>query len=307
MILRLVILAMLHGLLSACNLVSDRRPADASTSIILATTLREWQPTDTPDAVILGLHSFGDYGAAFDTLGPYFAEAGHLLVSYDQAGFGERSQQGKWAGEKQLVSEAVAQIEHLYERYQRPVFLIGESLGGAVAILAALKVPEKVAGIALAGPAVREGIRLRYGWNAAIASAAFIAPGYRLTVDRQPDDPTLAAHSAQRLANDPRVIRNVRMDSYWGLIQLADNASDRAPALTTPSLLLYGGRDNSVPEAGIQHLRAHLADRGEYRFYPQGPHLLLQGAQWQTVADDILDWIARTRTEIGLTGRAPCC
>lgn len=294
MILRLITLVMLHGLLSACNLVSDKRAEEPVAPAPLADTLRQWQPADSPDAVILGLHSFGDYGAAFDALGPYFADAGHLLVSYDQAGFGERIEQGHWAGEEQLVSEAVTQIEQLYERYQRPVFLIGESLGGAVAILAALEVPDKVAGIVLAGPAVREGIRLRYGWNAAIASAAFIAPGYQLTVDRQPDDPNLAAHSARRLAEDPRVIRNVRMDAYWGLIKLADNASDRAPSIQTPSLLLYGGQDNSVPEAGISHLHDHLADQGEYRFYPRGPHLLLQGPQWQLVADHILDWMART-------------
>jgi len=294
MILRLVTLIMLHGLLSACNLVSDKRAEDTAAPAALTDTLRNWQPADNPDAVILGLHSFGDYGAAFDALGPYFADNGHLLVSYDQAGFGERAQQGQWAGEDQLVSEAVYQIEQLYERYQRPVFLVGESLGGAVAMLAALEVPDKVAGIVLAGPAVREGIRLRYGWNAAIASAAFLAPGYQLTVNRDPDDPNLAADSAQRLANDPRVIREVRMDAYWGLIQLADSASDQAPSLQVPSLLLYGGKDNSVPAAGISHLHDHLADRGEYRFYPQGPHLLLQGPQWQNVADHILDWVART-------------
>lgn len=294
MILRLVTVVMLNGLLSACNLLSDQRAEETATPAAATDTLRQWQPAGKPDAVILGLHSFGDYGAAFDALGPYFADNGHLLVSYDQAGFGERIQQGQWAGEEQLVSEAVFQIEQLYERYQRPVFLMGESLGGAVAILAALEVPEKVAGIVLAGPAVREGIRLRYGWNAAIASAAFIAPGYQLTVDRRPDDPNLAAHSAQRLATDPRVIREVRMDAYWGLIKLADSASDQAPSIQTPSLLLYGGKDNSVPAAGISHLHDHLADQGEYRFYPQGPHLLLQGPQWQTVADHILDWIART-------------
>lgn len=294
MILRLITLVMLHGLLSACNLLSDKRAEEPVAPAPLADTLRQWQPVDNPDAVILGLHSFGDYGAAFDALGPYFADAGHLLVSYDQAGFGERIEQGHWAGEEQLVSEAVAQIKQLYERHQRPVFLIGESLGGAVAILAALEVPDKVAGMVLAGPAVREGIRLRYGWNAAIASAALLAPGYQLTVNRDPDDPNLAADSAQRLASDPRVIREVRMDAYWGLIQLADSASDQAPSLQTPSLLLYGGKDNSVPAAGISHLHDHLANQGEYRFYPEGPHLLLQSPRWQQVADDILDWIDRT-------------
>ncbi len=295
MILRLVLIVMLHGLVTACNLVSDKRPGDPVAPPSMADTLRLCEPASRPEAVVLGLHSFGDYGAAFDALGPAFAEAGILVASYDQAGFGERQQQGRWAGETQLVTDAISQIQRLYDRYQRPVFLIGESLGGAVAILAALEAPQKVAGIILAGPAVREGIRFRYGWNAAIASAAFILPGYRLTVDRQPDDPSLSAASAQRLATDPRVIRDVRMDAYWGLIQIADSASDQAPSLQVPTLLLYGGNDNSVPKAGIHHLRDHLAGQGDYRFYPDAPHLLLQSPQWPRIAEDIRQWIERTR------------
>ena len=62
MILRLVTLVMLHGLLSACNLVSDKRAEDTPAPAPLTDTLRQWQPAGEPHAVILGLHSFGDYG-----------------------------------------------------------------------------------------------------------------------------------------------------------------------------------------------------------------------------------------------------
>ncbi|MDX1803956.1 MAG: alpha/beta fold hydrolase [Alcanivorax sp.] len=260
----------------------------------LSPTLRQWTPdTDTPRGVILGLHSFGDFGAAFDLLGPDLANHGYLVRSYDQAGFGDRGLHGYWAGQPRLVADACGQIRDLAQHYRQKVWLIGESLGGAVAMLAALQCSDQVAGLVLAAPAVREGIRFRYGWNALIKTAATVWPGYLLNVDRDPDDPTLTPYSAHRLARDPRVMRKVRMDCYWGLIQLADSASDQAGELKQPTLLLYGGKDESVPVAGITHLRQHLQGHLNYHFYPQGPHLLLQSRQWQTVAGDILQWLDR--------------
>lgn len=288
--LRIAIILMISFLLNACsfgaNVAAETPPLDS--------TLRHWSPETEPEAVVLALHSFGDFSAAFEQLGPRFSDAGLYLESYDQAGFGERQFQGRWAGEERLVQEAAQRIQHLSTVYQQPVFVMGESLGGAVAILSALEQPESVAGIILSAPAVREGIRFRYGWNLAIASAAAVAPGYRVSVERDPTDPSLAPAHAERLASDERVIRQVRLDSYWGLIQLADSASDLAPALVQPGipvLLLYGENDNSVPDAGIHALRQHLQAQITYYSIPDGPHLLLQGKQWQTTSQLIIDWI----------------
>lgn len=288
--LRIAIILMFPFLLNACTLgksVATETPP-------LSNTLRHWSPDSEPDAVVLALHSFGDFSAAFAQLGPRFSESGLYLESYDQAGFGERQLEGRWAGEEQLVQEASQRIQHLSSLYQQPVFVMGESLGGAVAILAALENPDSVAGIILSAPAVREGIRFRYGWNLAIASAAAVAPGYRVSVERDPEDPSLAPANAQRLATDDRVMRQVRLDSYWGLIQIADSASDRVPnliPLQIPVLLLYGENDNSVPEAGILALRQHLQQQLTYHPVPGGPHLLLQGAQWQATSQLIIHWI----------------
>lgn len=283
-------IVMITFLLNACG---ARQPFDAE-KLPLSPTLRQWQPVSSPGAVVLGLHSFGDYSAAFTQLGPLFANAGIYLESYDQAGFGERQIEGRWAGESLLVKEAARRIAYLSEVYHQPVFVMGESLGGAVAILAALEHPQNVAGIILSAPAVREGIRFRYTWNVAIAGAAALAPGYRVKVERDPQDPLLAPSQARRLAQDDKVIRQVRLDSYWGLIQLADSASDLAPTLNqndTPVLLLYGERDTSVPEAGIVALRQHLQGQLTYHAIAQGPHLLLQGKHWQTTGNLIIDWV----------------
>ena len=271
--------------LSACATVPAPPPPEP----------RIWSAEGPPRAVLVALHSFGDHDDAFNLAAPALADAGYTVYAFDQAGFGDRTLlDGRWAGEQRLVADAADLVRRAARQHpDRPLYLLGESLGGAVAILVAARHPElPVDGLILAAPAVREGIRLRYGWNVLIATAATLAPGYKLNVSRPPDDPRLAPAAARRLADDPQVMRRVRLDAYWGLIKLADSASDAAPELTRPTLVLYGGEDTSVPAISIRRLNQHLGERGDYRYFADGPHLLLQGRHWPAVVDAIEQWLA---------------
>lgn len=279
-------------LLSACQ--SPR----AETATPPPPELYHWPAAVPEKGVVLALHSFGDQALAFDLLGPKLADHGYHVYAYDQAGFGARQLNGQWAGEVTLRNESIFFVQQLADQHSLPLFVLGESLGAAIAMLISTDVSEHIDGLILSAPAVREGIRLRYGWNGLIATGAAIRPGHEFVVDRQPDDPRLAPQAAQRLAKNDSVMRRVRMDTYWQLIRTADHASDMADQISHPTLLLYGGNDTSVPEIGIQRLRQHLADVGTYHYYPDGPHLLTQGHNWQQVADDIVSWLGQQVSQV---------
>ena len=100
------------------------------------------------------------------------------LFAYDQRGFGETESRGRWPGAAELIQDLAEAVLLLRERYPAlPLYVLGESMGGAVA-LAGLG-QGKVAGVdrlLLAAPAVRGGVPLRELHDLALRLGALALP-----------------------------------------------------------------------------------------------------------------------------------
>ena len=273
---------------SACSLPKTLPPqADTSHKISFDDDSFKNQ---TVQAHIIALHSFGDNHHAFDHWQVWAKSHGYALHHYDQRGFGHRGKLGRWYGSEAMVSDAISLAERIRGHSDKPIYLMGESMGGAIAILAAVERPQLFRGLILAAPAVREGILVRYPYNAALNMVASISPSTTASIERDPDNPELISSTAQRLAHSPHTLRDIRMDTYRGLIRLADLASDQAPKLHIPVLLFYGGQDESVPEVAIKNLRRHWQGHVTYVYQSEWPHLIFQSTAWKSVADTAHEW-----------------
>src|SRR5262249_22717296 len=121
--------------------------------------LRKWLPQGETKAVILALHGFNDYSKAFDAPAQLWAKQGIATYAYDQRGFGGAPGRQLWPGTATLASDAVTASGVLRRLHpNRPVYLLGESMGGAVAALAASGATgvrrADVDGVILSAPAV---------------------------------------------------------------------------------------------------------------------------------------------------------
>src|SRR6185436_18606529 len=68
---------------------------------------------------------------------PYFAALNYAVLAYDQRGFGQTPTRGKWAGTQRMSRDIGAAAAFLQRRVPNlPIFVVGESMGAALAILA---------------------------------------------------------------------------------------------------------------------------------------------------------------------------
>jgi alpha-beta hydrolase superfamily lysophospholipase len=265
--------------------------------------LRAWLPDAVrdgrqPRAVILALHGFNDYSKAFEAAGEFWAGQGIATYAYDQRGFGAAPNRGYWAGAPAMIADLRAAIGLLRAAYQGvPLYLLGDSMGGAVILTAAAQdTPLDADGAILVAPAVWSRATMPALYRATLWFGAHVIPWAKVTgrgLDIQPSD---NIEMLRALGRDPLVIKETRIDAIHGLVDLMDEALAAAPDMKLPALLLYGEKDEVVPEDPTLRLWQSLpaAERGRQRraLYGNGYHMLLRDLQAEVVWRDIAGWIA---------------
>jgi len=109
---------------------------------------------------------------------------------------------------------------------------------------------------------------------------------------RRGSRPWLAPEEAERLAEDPLILRELSVGTYEGLIELASLASDPPEVELPPALVLYGELDATINRTAIDELVERLGERGTLRLYPERHHLLLHEKRTDAVLEDCLAWLA---------------
>lgn len=258
--------------------------------------LRSWLPDGPPKAVILALHGFNDYGMAFEEPGAWWAQRGIATFAPDQRGFGATPYHGYWAGEQRMADDVGDLTRLLHRRYPGvPLYWLGESMGGAVALAAWQDEAAHPDGLILSAPAVwgRHSMPLLY--RASLWLASYTIPwktftGQGLEIQASDNIPMLI-----RLGRDPLVIKATRVDTIHGLVNLMDRAAATQPQ-GVPLLLLYGAKDEVIPRRPVEEfaeaLKAARPSGLRIAVYPNGWHMLLRDLEGETVWRDIAAWIA---------------
>ena len=260
--------------------------------------LRRWLPEGPPRATVVAVHGFNDYSNAFADVGPMWAERGIATYAFDQRGFGATERPGIWAGSETMIADLAIAVRLVRQNHPgAPVYLLGESMGGAV-VLAALAAdgdaaPDDVDGAVLVAPAAWGRQAMTFPERAALWFFATVAPGFELTgegLDIQASD---NIEMLRAFSRDPLVLKSNRVDTIAGLVDLMDLALEAAPDQPVPLLVLYGDNEEVIPNSAVDALLAALPeDRVVIAFYADGWHMLLRDLNGPVVVDDIAAWLA---------------
>jgi alpha-beta hydrolase superfamily lysophospholipase len=263
--------------------------------------LRVTEPEGAPKAALVALHGFNDYSNAWTEQARIWAQSGIATYAIDQRGFGETETRGDWAGAIRMAADARAAVRLAATEHPGvPVYLLGESMGGAVSIVANGSLwreaaPLPLAGLILSAPAVRARQTMNFLYRATLWLGNNLLPGVTLRPPRglsiQPSDnlPMLRA-----LGADPLVIKGAKIGALSGLVDLMDLALEEAAALRGPVLILYGANDQLIAKEPTCLMFSRLPEdaRAERRIvlYPGGWHMLTRDLAGRLVVDDIAAW-----------------
>lgn len=262
----------------------------ASDGLVMPLSL--WQPAGPMRAVVVAVHGMNDYRQAWARPATIWAEHGVMTYAYDQRGFGGAGQRGAWYGGETLAEDLVGVVRVVRARHPGlPIFVIGESMGSAVAILAATRpdMPD-LAGVVLSAPAIWSPSLKQTMVRGFAAAASLVLPDITLPPRRgltsSSDDPAVMA----QLHADPMIIHDTRLQTLAGVVELMEQARQRGHDLRQPVMILYGDDDAQVYRAGVADLATALP-KSTVALYPAGRHLLFRSLNGVVPAKDVLSWM----------------
>lgn len=260
--------------------------------------LKSWPPSKQEiNSVIIALHGFNDYSNFFQQSGHYFSQHNVISYAYDQRGFGGSPNRGLWAGVDTYVLDLECFIQKIIIKHPNSsIFLLGESMGGAVVISTMAKFDRlPVDGIILAAPAVWARETMPWYQNVLLWTLTHTTPWLTLTGSGLKITPSDNIEMLRLLSNDPLVIKETRVDTMFGLVNLMDNAYSSASLLSINTLLLYGEKDEIIPKKPTKQFLNNLNNLEpniqSIAFYKNGYHMLLRDLQASILWNDILSWI----------------
>ncbi|WP_249010299.1 alpha/beta hydrolase [Conexibacter sp. DBS9H8] len=251
-----------------------------------------WETPDSPRAIVILAHGWGEHVGRYSHVAARLTGAGFLVVGPDHHGHGRS---GGPRGQIRFA-DAVADLNAVIDSQvaihpDLPVFLLGHSMGGAIALRYALAHQERLRGLVLSGPLVRAdapGMVKLVG--TVLAHLLPWAPVVRL-------DPSLISRDArvvEAYRADP-LVRHLPIPALTGrefLTHAATILTD-APRIRVPTMLLWGGADGLCPPAGSEALAATLGaeDLTCERFDGLYHEIFLE-PEGDLVLDMVVAWLA---------------
>ncbi|KAI3808459.1 hypothetical protein L1987_24410 [Smallanthus sonchifolius] len=266
---------------------------------------KSWLPeTSSPKAVICYCHGYGDTCTFFfEGVARKFASSGYGVLAMDFPGFGlSEGLHGYIRSFDGLVDDVIehySKIKDNPELRDLPRFLMGESMGGAVALKVHLKQPDFWHGAVLVAPMCKIADDVVPPWAVKqfLIGLAKVLPKYKLVPQkdlgdmafRDPKKKPLTSYNVIAYKDRPR------LGTAMELLNTTQDIENQLENISLPLLILHGKADivtdPSVSKALYE--KARSSDK-KLNLYDDGCHALLEGEPDDVILrvfNDIITWL----------------
>lgn len=248
-----------------------------------------------PKGIILCIHGLGLHNGAFSPFGRQMRTRGYDVYAMDVRGFGSWTQaKGQEKVDfNQCIEDVQTALTTLHEANPNlPMFLLGESMGGAIALHAAAKHPQLLSGVISSVPAGdRQGEK---GMDLKIALNYIFDRDKNLDIgDDLAKRVTEKEQLRQRWENDPRARLSVSARELVHFDFFMKQNEKIAADVHTPTLITQGARDALVkPTATIDLYNKIAAEDKDLLVIGRAEHLLFEAGQFSDLMlNSVTAWL----------------
>ncbi len=253
-------------------------------------------PREKVQGFVVCIPGFGLHRGSFSDLGESLSSKGFVVASYDVRGFGAYTAmkaRDRIDLEKSLedLDDSIIQIRKDFSGV--PVFVLGESMGGSLALQFCAKHPELVEGLIAAVPSEQ---RYRQ-WLTAGKVILGMLTGSRKQIDVGPvlvNRATQDEGLRQTWTSDPQSRFTATAKELYGFKRFVSRNRDLAKQVkTTPVLMFQGVHDLLIrPEGTISLFKAVASEDKDLMLVGKSEHLVFEEGQFdKALLVSICDWM----------------
>lgn len=272
---------------------------------------RVWaNPWIAQKGMVIGVHGLSLQHSSYDALAHRLADAGYTMVAFDMRGFGTYRQamgadRMDFDGCMEDLSTVVRSIHG--GKLELPMFILGESMGGAIAMQFTAQHPELVTGLISSVPAGK-----RYKQK---KTALRVAITYLLGKDKPINigadvinQATTDPHLKSQWTNDPLNRSSLSPSELIHFQEMMNRNIEHAKRITeTPVIVFQGVSDKLVkPDATYELFRAIGAKDKSLVMIGNTEHLIFEeGCFSEPVLAGLLAWMDSHRNVNGANATQP--
>ena len=255
---------------------------------------RHWRPEGTPKAVLPIVHGHGEHSGRYTNVADWFVPRGYSVYASDLRGHGRsQGKRGALGSFSEYREDLQAFLDLVQDAEPAPVFLLGHSLGGLIALDYVLRGSDGLSGVVVSGPVLSApGISPFLLWLSKVLAQLW--PG--LILESGLDTTALSRDPSvvEAYVNDPLVHSKGSARMANEMMRVVDWTQAHASEMAVPCLILHGGDDRLCPPQGSRAFIDNVtsADKA-YIEYEGYFHEVYNDLGKEKVFSDLEAWLER--------------
>ena len=264
---------------------------------------RYWKADSQTEFVIIAIHGYNDYSYSFEYPANVFKKFGIDTFSFDLRGFGKNMDHGNWFPLEVHINDIEIFLQKIkFKNPKKKIFLLGESMGGAIVVSMVNQKKIPIDGVILVAPAIWDFTKKNFFKSTLLNFFSKIFPNQTLSGDGIINvKPSNNIEMLKQFSSDSNVIHKPTLKSLNGIIKLMDKSFIEALTyLKNPryeTLIILPMKDEIVPRKPLlsilrtKEVKKNVGKKIQIGVYPNNYHMILRDLEGDEVSREIKEWL----------------